>query len=115
MLLFSNLDEGGGKRHGNKESSFEQLYSWIWKQYRQLRKDNPRSSIYFLKSFETFFALKPVVISDLEADRICKDLQDELEETESPYCMMALVDIFMVVSQIRPQTFNSRYNKILIQ
>ena len=104
-----NIDENVGKKHGNKETSFEQLYSWIWKQYRQSRKDSPRSSVYFLKSFETFFALKTSVITNAEAERICKDLQEELEETENQFCMATLVDVFMVVSQHRPQTFSSRY------
>ena len=103
-----HLDESAGKKRNNQESSFEQLYSWIWKQYRQCRKDNPRASAYFLKCFESFFALKPFVINEIEANRICKDLQEELEDTENQFCMVALVDVFMVVSQNRPQTFNSR-------
>lgn len=108
-----NSDEGGGKRNANKESPFDQLYTWIWKQYKQSRKESPRSSVYFLKSFETLIALKPIVLSDLDVNRICGELQEELENTESSFAMMALVDIFVVVSNSRPTTFKSRFQDVV--
>ena len=108
-----NSDEGGGKRNANKESPFDQLYTWIWNQYKQSKKDSPRSCVYFLKSFETLFALKPTVLSDQDANRICGELQEELEDTESSFTMMALVDIFIVISKSRPTTFKSRFQDIV--
>ena len=108
-ILFSILDEGSVKRNAQcVKSAFDQLYSWVWKQYKHSRKDNPRSCVYFLKSFETLFASKPTVLTDEDINRICGDLKDELEATESSFAMMALVDIFVVVSNLKPSIFESR-------
>ena len=108
----SSSEEGGGKRN-SKESAFDQLYDWLWKQYKSAGKENPRSCVYFLRSLETLFSLKPGNMRSNDVDRICKDLQEELEVTESPFAMMAIVDIFVVISWWRPNIFESRFQDIV--
>ena len=112
-IIFLLLDEGSGKRISHKETSFDQLYHWIWKEYKKSRKESPRSSVYFLKSLATLFTKRPG-LTEVEVNRICGDLQEELEGTESSFSMMALVDIFVALSNWRPKIFESRYEKKLV-
>ena len=92
---------------------FEKYYDIIWNGYKEA--DRAKKEVvqgYYIKSLAAFVALKPY-IDEKQIQLITTDVQRELENTQSSYVMVGLVETLVAISNWKPMLLDPIFQDVV--